>query len=98
MGLTLALDEVAQLLVLNDGNHSLELRMSDDILVGLKLSRLNMRMNGTLTGRTAPRAIHLDRYIFIAVTPVITAFGGSVAWIPETRTVRVEPPNVDPFD
>lgn len=90
MGLDLDFDESRRVLLFDDGSKQVELDTSNDVATGLEFRTGNLRVDGAPFGRAVPNGIVLGGDSYVAITPVVEAFGGTIGWHQEARVITVD--------
>lgn len=93
MGLTVQYVQDDKVLVFSDGSRTARFQATSDIAAGLVKAAGTVTLEPALGGQTtlaSPRAILVDGVAYVAVTPLVTAFGGVSAWNAERHVITVD--------
>ena len=90
MDLNLSFDGTDRILRFDDGRTRVELDATSDVAAGLEFRVGNLRVDGVPFGRAVPKAILVDGTSYVAITPLVEAFGGSHGWHQDARVITVD--------
>lgn len=88
LGLAVSFDPNDRTLLFSDGVSEAEFDATSDIATGLVKRPDALRVDGE--NRVSPMAILVDGNSFVAITPLVDAFGGQHGWNDEVRVVTVQ--------
>lgn len=92
LGLDLSFDDASKTLRFSDGRVQARLATTGDILAGLQRRADAFVVDGRPFARPVPMGIVVEGVSYVAVTPLVEAFGGSLQWYPEDRLIAIDSP------
>ena len=93
MDLNVTYDGERRVLVFEDGRARAELDVTRDVAAGLEHRLGALRVDGVPFGRPVPRGLLIDGTSYVALTPIVEAFGGSASWHQDARVIEVAVPD-----
>jgi N-acetylmuramoyl-L-alanine amidase len=93
MDLDVTYDGDRGVLVFEDDRVRAELDVTRDVAAGLEHRLGALRVDGVPFGRPVPRGLLVDGTSYVALTPIVEAFGGSASWHQDARVIEVALPD-----
>jgi N-acetylmuramoyl-L-alanine amidase len=86
-------DAQRDVLIFEDARTRAELDVTRDVAAGLAHELGALRVDGVPFGRPVPRGLLVDGTSYVALTPIVEAFGGRAAWHQDARVIEVAIPD-----
>jgi N-acetylmuramoyl-L-alanine amidase len=93
MDLDVTYEGERSVLVFEDGRIRAELDVTRDVAAGLEHRLGALRVDGVPFGRPVPHGLLIDGTSYVALTPIVEAFGGQAAWHQDARVIEVALPD-----